>query len=611
MNLHIQPTHSANASYASAPSMPVIEMDGPVLVFGGNYSNLEATEAILREAARLGIPPWRTICTGDVVAYCADALATVQLMQASGVHIIMGNCEESLGFDAVDCGCGFAEGTACDRLSEAWYAHADAELDDSSRTWMRELPRRIDIEIAGLRLAVVHGTVDRINRFIFASEHDDEFKRQFDLAQCNGVIAGHCGLPFTRTIGDRVWHNAGAIGMPANDGATRTWYTLIVPTDTGLEFRHMPLAFDHTRTAEKMQAAGLPQGYVDALSTGLWPSCDVLPSAEREERGRPLQEQVVLWKSETQRQHNAKFTDPAITANGETRAVVPLIKLKTLWLNTGTLCNLACENCYMESSPRNDRLEYLTRMEAKEFMAEASVFHPSMEEIGFTGGEPFMNPDVLIMMEDALKFGFRVLVLTNAMKPMQRLNSLLLDLHQRYPGRITLRVSIDHHLPQKHEFMRGENSWQSAVDGLRWLAENDFDVAVAGRMCWSESEADLRRGFQRRFSELDVSLDAHDSARLVLFPEMDDGSDVPEITDKCWSILKVAPESVMCASSRMVVRRKDAPRASVVACTLLPYDKRFELGARLGDALGPVSLNHRHCAKFCILGGASCNPHAS
>ena len=61
----------------------------------------------------------------------------------------------------------------------------------------------------------------------------------------------------------------------------------------------------------------------------------------------------------------AKFRDPALTARGETRATVALRALETLWFNTGTLCNLTCRNCYIESSPRNDRLAYLTRAEVR------------------------------------------------------------------------------------------------------------------------------------------------------------------------------------------------------------------------------------------------------
>ena len=109
------------------------------------------------------------------------------------------------------------------------------------------------------------------------------------------------------------------------------------------------------------------------------------------------------------------------------------------------------------------------------------------------------------------------------------------------------------------------------------------------------------------FAELDVAIDAEDPVALMVFPEMDAAADVPEITEACWGILGKSPEDVMCATSRMVVKRKDAAVPAVIACTLLPYDPRFELGQTLAEASGAVPLNHPHCAKFCVLGGGACS----
>ena len=117
----------------------------------------------------------------------------------------------------------------------------------------------------------------------------------------------------------------------------------------------------------------------------------------------------------------------------------------------------------------------------------------------------------------------------------------------------------------------------------------------------------LRRGFARLFAELGIALDADDPVALMIFPEMDATVDVPEITEACWGILGKSPESVMCATSRMVVKRKGAASPSVVACTLLPYGALWDLGANLAGAAGAVPLNHPHCAKFCVLGGAACS----
>jgi uncharacterized Fe-S cluster-containing radical SAM superfamily protein len=303
----------------------------------------------------------------------------------------------------------------------------------------------------------------------------------------------------------------------------------------------------------------------------------------------------------------AKFKDALVTAKGEQRAHVGLKALETLWFNTGTLCNLTCRNCYIESSPRNDRLVYLSAAEVASYLDEIARDGHATRLIGFTGGEPFMNPELPAMLDDVLWRGLKAMVLTNAMKPMHKMKPALLSLLQRHGRNLTLRVSIDHYGRTLHEAERGVRSWKPTIEGLVWLAEAGFDVHVAGRRFSDESESEVRAGYARLFTELGVSIDAHNPMTLVLFPEMDATVDVPEITTACWGILKKSPDSVMCASSRMVVKRKGAERPAVVACTLLPYDPQFELGETLADSVGAVRLNHPHCAKFCVLGGAACS----
>ena len=304
----------------------------------------------------------------------------------------------------------------------------------------------------------------------------------------------------------------------------------------------------------------------------------------------------------------AKFSDPDVTATGEPRAQVALSRLKTLWFNTGSLCNIACDHCYIESSPTNDRLAYLDAAEVSEYLDEIARERMPVEEIGFTGGEPFMNRELPAMLEECLGRGFRVLVLTNAMKPMHHHRKRLLALRAAYGDALTLRVSVDHYTRDKHEQLRGQRTWEPMLEGLHWLANNGFNVHVAGRTPWDEPEQALRAGYAALFAAEDIPVDADDPTALVLFPEMDTFADVPEITVHCWDILGVAPESMMCATSRMVIKRKDAATPVVVPCTLLPYDSQFELGAGLSDAGSAVKLNHPHCAQFCVLGGGSCTP---
>ena len=302
-----------------------------------------------------------------------------------------------------------------------------------------------------------------------------------------------------------------------------------------------------------------------------------------------------------------KFRDPSVTARGEIRARVALRALETLWFNTGTLCNLTCRNCYIESSPRNDRLAYLTRDEVRAYLDEITRDRLPTGVIGFTGGEPFMNPDMTGMLDDVLSRGLRALVLTNAMAPLRRLRPKLLALRDAHGDRLTIRVSLDHYTPAVHEAERGRRSWAPTIDGLVWLARNGFALDVAGRRFTGEAEDALRAGYARLFGELDVPVDAFDPVRLMLFPEMEADRDVPEITTACWGILHKSPDDVMCASSRMVVKRQGAAHPVVLACTLLAYDARFELGRTLAEASRPVSLNHPYCASFCVLGGAACS----
>ncbi len=302
-----------------------------------------------------------------------------------------------------------------------------------------------------------------------------------------------------------------------------------------------------------------------------------------------------------------KFRDPLVTATGEARAQVALKALETLWFNTGTLCNLTCQNCYIESSPRNDRLAYLSAAEVADYLNEIAALGLGTGLIGFTGGEPFMNRELPAMLEAAMARGFDAIVLTNAMKPMHHMKRALLRLRERYGNRLTVRVSLDHYGAAVHELERGRRSWGPTLDGLKWLAGNGFRVNVASRYLSGESEAALRQGFARLFAAHGIALDAGDPVALMLFPEMDPSADVPEITTACWGILDKSPDSVMCATSRMVVKRKGAAAPSVVACTLLPYDKLWDLGPSLANAQGAVPLNHPHCAKFCVLGGAACS----
>ena len=304
-----------------------------------------------------------------------------------------------------------------------------------------------------------------------------------------------------------------------------------------------------------------------------------------------------------------KFSDPDVTAKGEARAKVALTNPETLWFNTGTLRNIECLNCYIASSPSNDRLVYITLAEVEDYLDQLEDRAWNVREIGLTGGEPFMNPEIIDIIEAGLKRGYDLLVLTNAMRPMMRktMRAGLERLNAEYGRKLTLRISVDHWSEKLHDEERGTGSFEKTLQGMRWLRDAGIQMTVAGRTVWGESDAASRKGYADLYAAENLDIDATHPGQTVLFPEMDETVDVPEITTACWGILNKSPDEVMCSSSRMVVKRKGAEKPAVLACTLLPYSPEFEMGSSLEDAEGEVALNHPHCAKFCVLGGASCS----
>lgn len=304
-----------------------------------------------------------------------------------------------------------------------------------------------------------------------------------------------------------------------------------------------------------------------------------------------------------------KFKDPDTTVKGEKRAQVFFKSLQTLWFNTGSLCNIECANCYIQSSPTADHFVYLTPEDMAPYLDEIDALGYGQVEIAFTGGEPYMNPYILRLSEMALERGHTLLVLTNAMKPMMRprIQAGILDLQRRFGTAMTLRVSLDHYTRNHHDEERGAGSFESAVTGMNWLSEHNIALNIAGRTLWGENETKAREGFADLINTHGWNIDANAPAELLLFPEMDEHVDVPEITTACWGILGISPDSMMCSNSRMVVKHKGAKTATVLACTLLWDDPQFNLGQTLTAARHPIKLNHPHCAKFCVLGGASCS----
>lgn len=254
------------------------KLAGDVLVFGGPCSNRQATDALIAAARGHGIGPGNAICTGDIVAYCGSPAETVAAVRGFGCAVLAGNCERQLAAGALDCACGFAEGSVCDRLSTAWFAHADAAIGAEARAWMAGLPDWITFAHAGRRCVALHGGASDIARYVWPSSDEALFTAEIaritaEVGPVDMVLAGHSGIAFAREVAGVTWVNAGAIGLPPHDGRAETRYAVL--GERGVVFHR--LAYDVAGAVAAMQAAGLVQGYHRTLRTGIWPSEDVLP----------------------------------------------------------------------------------------------------------------------------------------------------------------------------------------------------------------------------------------------------------------------------------------------------------------------------------------------
>ncbi|MGJ8626610.1 MAG: metallophosphoesterase family protein [Sulfitobacter sp.] len=253
-------------------------LNGPVLLFGGPYSNIQALDALIAAAVQRGVDAGHMICTGDVVAYCGAPRQTVQRMQELHCAVVAGNCEVQLASGAPDCGCGFDVGSACDLLSAGWYGHATSVLTNGDKAWMAALPDIITFTHQGARYGVIHGGVTDVSRFVWGSSDASVFSQEWQALEHNvgpvdHVIAGHCGIPFIRTIKQGRWINAGVIGMPPHDGRQQTRFAILDGGDVQIH----RLDYDVAGAMQDMADAGQPQGYRRGLQSGYWPSEDVLP----------------------------------------------------------------------------------------------------------------------------------------------------------------------------------------------------------------------------------------------------------------------------------------------------------------------------------------------
>lgn len=264
------------------------KIEGRTLVFGGVYSNLQALEAISELAFADGISPKNIICTGDMVAYCAQPKECIGLIKDWGIHCIAGNVELNLVNDLDDCGCNFTEGGRCDTFSLQWYPYLKSQVNEDDRSWLATIPEFLSFAYADQKIAVLHGSYFNTSEFIFKSTDWEVKQKNLDILKADIILAGHCGLPFSDEKDGKIWLNAGVIGMPANDATPRVWYA-ILNDENGFEFELRSLSYDNETAAKMMEDKPLPQTYRQTLKTGIWDNCEILPAVEAANQGKLIQ----------------------------------------------------------------------------------------------------------------------------------------------------------------------------------------------------------------------------------------------------------------------------------------------------------------------------------
>lgn len=264
------------------------DLKGKLLIFGGVYSNLQALEGLLQIAEEEGIPFSNIICTGDIVGYCAQPMACLELIRDNGIHSIAGNVEIQLREEQEDCGCDFTDGGRCDVFSKKWYAYAQQKLNPSFIPWLNELPDFLQFNYAGKKVTVVHGSYEHTSEFIFKSTDWENKEVSFSKSKSNVIVAGHCGLPFFENRNDKLWINPGVIGMPANDGETDVWFGILDDENGELFFEFLNYEYDHEEAADRMVTNNLPSTYAQTLRNGIWDNCEILPEAETKSQGKQI-----------------------------------------------------------------------------------------------------------------------------------------------------------------------------------------------------------------------------------------------------------------------------------------------------------------------------------
>ncbi len=279
---------------------------------------------------------------------------------------------------------------------------------------------------------------------------------------------------------------------------------------------------------------------------------------------------------------------------------VPLVHLDTVWLQVaGTICNLRCTHCFISCSPDNHRHEMMSLDEVKRVLEEAANL--GAREYYFTGGEPFMNRELLTMLEEALRIG-PATVLTNGLFLDEGVCRTLRRLYDGTDYSLDIRVSLDGWGPDDHDAVRGPGTHRRAVDGIRALASAGLNpVVTVTEAARGVAGSEGRLRFLDHLRSLGLT-----RPRLKVLPLFRIGAEVgraggyrsfERLSEEM--VTRTDLERLQCSSGRMVTHR------GVYVCPILLDQPNARMGASLSETLRPFELAYGACYT-CHVRGVTC-----